>query len=112
MSSLAKIQSSKRRGTLTTWFPIHATRAAAAYYLMTRRLCALYEVSHVGLLAQLKAQARRIEALSKAEHDMIKEVHPQVGEIMEGMQEVVDSVRENADATSPSKPQARQDKKK
>ena len=54
-TSLARIQSSKRRGTLTTWFPIHATRATAAYYLMTRRLCALYEVSHVGLLDQLKA---------------------------------------------------------
>lgn len=60
------------------------------------------------LLTQLKAQGRRIEALSKAEHDLIKEVHPQVGEIKEGMQEVVDSVRENAVTTS----QTALDKKK
>ena len=63
------------------------------------------------LLAQLKAQGRRIEALSKAEHDLIKEVHPQVGEIMEGMQEVVDSVRENAATTQQPKPQATSNKK-
>jgi hypothetical protein len=54
-TSLAKIRSSQRRGTLSTWFPIHATRATAAYYLMTQRLCALYAISHEGLLAQLKA---------------------------------------------------------
>ena len=48
------------------------------------------------LLNQLKSQGRRVEALSKAEHDLIKEVHPQVGEPVEGMQEVVDSVREQA----------------
>lgn len=64
------------------------------------------------LLAQLKAQGRRIEALSRAEHDLIKEVHPQVGEIMEGMQEVVDAVRENADTSQQTGPQAIHDKKK
>ena len=64
------------------------------------------------LLAQLKAQGRRIEALSKAEHDLIKEVHPQVGEIMEGVQEVVDSVRENAETPSQTKAQAAPGKKK
>jgi hypothetical protein len=49
-------------------------------------------------LAELKEQGRRVEALSRAEHDLIKEVHPQVGEIKEGMQEMVDAVRENAAA--------------
>jgi hypothetical protein len=49
------------------------------------------------LLNQLKSQARRIESLSRAEHDLIKEVHPQVGDLVEGMQEVVDSVREKAE---------------
>jgi hypothetical protein len=53
--SLSRIQASKRNGTLDKWFPIHATRATAAYYLMTRRLYALYEVSNAGLLNQLKA---------------------------------------------------------
>jgi hypothetical protein len=54
-TSLSKILSSERRGTLSTWFPIYATRATAAYYLMTQRVCVLYEISHEGLLAQLKA---------------------------------------------------------
>ena len=33
------------------------------------------------LMDQLREQGRRIEKLSKVEHDLIKEVHPQVGEI-------------------------------
>jgi hypothetical protein len=52
---LAKIRRAKKRGTLTTWFPIYAQRATAAYYLMTQRLLALYEVSHAGLFPALKA---------------------------------------------------------
>jgi cell division protein FtsB len=47
------------------------------------------------LLAQLQEQGRRIEKLSKAEHDLIKEVHPQVGEIKEVVQEVVEAVKED-----------------
>ena len=41
------------------------------------------------LLDRLREQGKRIEALSKAEHDLIKEVHPQVGEIKEGMDEII-----------------------
>lgn len=63
-------------------------------------------------LAQLKAQGRRIETLSKAERDLIREVHPQVGEIKVGMQEVVESVRENAEAASQIKFQAALEKNK
>lgn len=33
------------------------------------------------LLDRLREQAERIEHLSKAEHDLIKEVHPQIGDI-------------------------------
>jgi len=36
------------------------------------------------LLDQLREQGKRIERLSKIEHDLIKEVHPQVAEIKEG----------------------------
>ena len=45
-------------------------------------------------MAQLKEQGVRIEGLSKAEHDMLKEVHPQVGEIKAGVAEVIESARE------------------
>ena len=48
------------------------------------------------LMDQLREQARRIEKLSKVEHDLIKEVHPQVGEIKEGMNEIIAAVKENS----------------
>ena len=48
------------------------------------------------LLDQLREQGRRIEKLSKIEHDLIKEVHPQVVEIKEGMNEIIAAVKENA----------------
>jgi hypothetical protein len=54
-SALAKVRFARWRGQLGSKFPIHATRAAAAYYLMTQRLCALYEISQSGLLFRLKA---------------------------------------------------------
>ncbi len=53
-------------------------------------------------LDQLRAQGKRIEKLSKLEHDLIKEVHPQVGEIREGMGAMVAAVKQNAETTSPS----------
>jgi hypothetical protein len=51
------------------------------------------------LLAQLTEQGRRIERLSKMEHDLIKEVHPKVGEIREGMEEMIAVVKENFEVT-------------
>lgn len=53
------------------------------------------------LLDQLREQGKRIEKLSKIEHDLIKEVHPQVGEIKEGMEEMMAVVKENSVAPSP-----------
>jgi hypothetical protein len=52
------------------------------------------------MLSELKEQGRRIESLSRAEHDLIKEVHPQVGEIKEAMDEVVEAVTEEAGFSS------------
>jgi len=51
------------------------------------------------LLDRLAEQGKRIEKLSKIEHDLIKEVHPQVGEIKEGMEEVIAAVKENTEIT-------------
>ncbi len=50
------------------------------------------------LLDRLTEQGKRIEKLSKIEHDLIKEVHPQVGEIMDSVAEVVAAVKENTEA--------------
>jgi uncharacterized protein YdeI (YjbR/CyaY-like superfamily) len=51
------------------------------------------------LLDRLTEQGRRIERLSKIEHDLIKEVHPQVAEIKVGLEEMVAAVKENTEAT-------------
>jgi hypothetical protein len=51
------------------------------------------------LLDRLTEQGRRIERLSKIEHDLIKEVHPKVGEIKEGMEEMIAAVKENTEIT-------------
>jgi hypothetical protein len=56
------------------------------------------------LLEKLGEQGKRIEKLSKIEHDLIKEVHPQVNEIKEGMEEMIATVKENqGDNRPPSK---------
>jgi uncharacterized protein YdeI (YjbR/CyaY-like superfamily) len=52
------------------------------------------------LLDRLTEQGKRIEKLSKIEHDLIKEVHPQVGEIKEGMDEVIAAVKENTESNN------------
>jgi hypothetical protein len=54
------------------------------------------------LLNQLRKQGKRIEKLSKMEHDLIKEVHPQVGEIKEGMEEMIAVVKENSENNPPA----------
>jgi hypothetical protein len=54
-------------------------------------------------LDQLHAQGKRIENLSRLEHDLIKEVQPQVGEIKEGMDVMVAAVKENAENNSSAK---------
>src|SRR5271156_6473100 len=54
------------------------------------------------LLDQLRDQGKRIEKLSKIEHDLIKEVHPQVNEIKEGMDEMMAVVKENAQNPPPA----------
>lgn len=48
------------------------------------------------VLTELHEQAKRIESLSKAEHELIKEVHPQVGEIKEGVKEMATVVKQSA----------------
>jgi hypothetical protein len=52
-------------------------------------------VKQNNLLVQLQEQGKRIEALSKVEHDLIKEVHPKVGEIKEGMDTIIAVVNDN-----------------
>ena len=53
------------------------------------------------LLDQLGEQAKRIEKLSKLEHDLIKEVHPQVNDIKEGMDEMIAAAKEKPENNPP-----------
>jgi hypothetical protein len=52
------------------------------------------------LLDKLGEQGKRIEKLSRIEHDLIKEVHPQVTEIKDGMTEMIAAVKENTEGQS------------
>jgi hypothetical protein len=54
------------------------------------------------LLDQLRDQGKRIEKLSRLEHDLIKEVHPQVNQIKEGMEEMMAAVKENSNPAPPA----------
>ena len=45
------------------------------------------------LLKELRGQASRIEELSKAEHDLVKEMHPKVENIESGMAQVTEAAR-------------------
>lgn len=40
------------------------------------------------LLIELREQSKRIEHVSKAEHDLIKEVNPQIGDIADKVDEL------------------------
>jgi hypothetical protein len=64
----------------------------------------MYRISakQSALLDQLHAQGKRIEKLSRLEHDLIKEVHPQVGEIKEGMDAMVAAAKENSENNPPT----------
>jgi hypothetical protein len=66
----------------------------------------MYRISEKqnNLLDRLTEQGRRIEKLSKMEHDLIKEVHPQVSEIRDGLDEMIAAVKENTEANTPPAP--------
>jgi hypothetical protein len=44
------------------------------------------------MLKELHEMTRRIERISQAEHELIREVHPQVGEIKEHVETVKEAV--------------------
>jgi uncharacterized protein YoxC len=57
------------------------------------------------MLQDLHEQTKRIEELSKAEHDLIKDVHPKVSKIERDVSEVADEVRDtNASGHARSQP--------
>ena len=85
---------------LAFWMTLAGTVCWGVCFWWMRRI----SIKQNFLLDQLREQGRRIEKLSKIEHDLIKEVHPQVNEIKEGMDEMMAVVKENMETHSPHSP--------
>ena len=83
---------------LAFWMTLTGTIFWGACFWWMRRL----SIKQNALLDQLREQGKRIEKLSRIEHDLIKEVHPQVGEIKEGMEEMIAVVKENSENNPPA----------
>jgi uncharacterized protein YdeI (YjbR/CyaY-like superfamily) len=82
---------------LAFWMTLTGTVCWGVCFWWMRRL----SIKQNALLDQLREQGKRIEKLSRIEHDLIKEVHPQVNEIKEGMEEMIAVVKENAESKPP-----------
>ncbi|MEY2487882.1 MAG: hypothetical protein QOH39_3530 [Verrucomicrobiota bacterium] len=54
------------------------------------------------LLTELHEIAKRIENVSKAEHELIQEVHPKVSDIKEKMENVAEAISSNDPKTKSS----------
>ena len=83
------------RSTIAFWLGVLGTLCWAVCF------CWMYLISDKQnkMLDRLGEQTKRIEKLSKVEHDLIKQVHPQVGEIKDGMDEMIAAVKENTEIT-------------
>ena len=86
------------RNDLAFWMTLAGTVCWGACFLWMHKI----STKQTTLLDQLREQGRRIEKLSKLEHDLIKEVHPQVGEIKEGLDAMVAAVKENSEKPPPT----------
>jgi len=86
------------RNDLAFWMTLVGTVCWGACFWWMHRI----STKQNSLLDQLREQGKRIEKLSKLEHDLIKEVHPQVGEIKEGMDAMVAAAKENSENKPPT----------
>ena len=87
---------------LSFWMTVAGTICWAVCFSWMHRI----STKQNRLMDQLHEQGRRIEKLSKIEHDLIKEVHPQVGEIKEGIDEMIAAVKENTES-HPAQPKVK-----
>jgi divalent metal cation (Fe/Co/Zn/Cd) transporter len=80
--------SSRRKMTITLLLTWIGTACWAVCFWWMHRLSSRQEM----MLKELHDVTKRIEKLSKAEHDLIQEVHPKVDEIKESVKDVSDAV--------------------
>jgi hypothetical protein len=88
------------KSTIGFWLTLVGTGCWAVCFWWMYRL----SLKQNKLLDRLGEQGKRIEKLSRIEHDLIKEVYPQVGEIKEGMNEMIAAVKENTESNNASAP--------
>lgn len=86
------------RGSIGFWLTLVGTVCWGVCFLWMHRISAKQNY----LLEQLRQQGKRIEKLSKIEHDLIKEVHPQVSEIKEGVEEMIATAKEISENNPPA----------
>jgi hypothetical protein len=87
------------KASLSFWMTLGGSICWGICFWWMRRL----SIKQNFLLDQLRDQGKRIERLSKVEHDLIKEVHPQVNQIKEGVDEMMAVVKENSTAPAHKK---------
>jgi divalent metal cation (Fe/Co/Zn/Cd) transporter len=80
--------SSRRKMTIALLLTWIGTACWAVCFWWMHRLSSRQEM----MLKELHDVTKRIEKLSKAEHDLIREVHPKVDEIKESVKDVSDAV--------------------
>lgn len=85
------------KNTLAFWLTLAGTVCWGVCFWWMRRL----SIKQNALLEQLREQGKRLEKLSRIEHDLIQEVHPRVNEIKEGMEAMIAVVKENAENHPP-----------
>jgi hypothetical protein len=86
------------RNGIAFWMTLIGTVCWGACFWWMHRISAKQNY----LLDQLREQGKRIEKLSKVEHDLIKEVQPQVSEIKEGMEEMIAAAKEKPENNPPA----------
>jgi hypothetical protein len=84
-------------GMLLAWV---GTACWAVCFWWMHRLSARQEM----MLKELHDVTKRIEKLSKAEHDLIQEVHPKVEEIKESVKDVSEKVSEQSEGRASARP--------
>ena len=77
------------RDDLVFWMTLAGAACWAICFLWMHRI----STKQNNLLAKIQEQGKRIETLSKDEHDLIKEVHPQVSDIKASVEEVKAAVK-------------------
>jgi predicted transcriptional regulator len=71
---------------LIFWLTVFSALCWPICFWMMRRI----STQQNSLLRELREQGKRIEKLSKEEHDLIEELHPAVEEIKEGIKNTSD----------------------